>query len=130
MTEPQYRIIFGLSLLASIYFEWSYIIYLLIGCLVFEGLTNRFIPERVQSLTNTEHRQPARCHEAPNKDYRFNIQADRVTRFAVAFLIAISYIGFPQWLWFLSWFVGFNIVLAGICNCCPTTLLLQKAGFR
>lgn len=130
MSEPQYRVLFGLSLLISIYFDWPAVVCILVTLLLFESISNSFIPERLSRWHANQASQQVRCSESPNHEYRFNLEADRVTRFIIAILITLSYFILPELLWILTWFIGFNIVLAGICNCCPTTLLFQKLGFR
>ncbi len=128
MTEPRYRILFALILLISLYYHWQFLIYLQILVLIIEAYTNRFIAERYDSWR--QQTTVKRQIEVTQHTIRIDFEADRITRFAIAVLLLISVGLFPQALWFLPWFIGFNIALAGLFNYCPTTMLFQKLGLR
>lgn len=128
MTEPRYRILFALLLLISLFKSWHYIIYIQIVALLFEAYTNRFIAERYESWR--QQSQVRRQTECTQHSIKVNFEADRFTRLTIAVLLFISVVLLPQTLWFLPWFIGFNIALAGIFNYCPTTMLFQKLGMR
>ncbi len=128
MTEPRYRILFGSLLLVFLYTNQLWLIYFLCALLAFEAISNEFIPQRVHRLLHGKHL--ARMDDQHNPNYRFDLEADRVTRMSIAILLLVSLLAFPEILWILPWLIGLNIVLAGIMNACPTTMLYQKIGLR
>ena len=128
MNEARYRMILGLLLLMSLYYGWSWAIYLMIILLIFEAVTNKFVPERILQRHSGEI--VSRMTGKSNPAYKYNFEADRITRFSVAMILLLGYVLWPESLWFLPWFVAFNVFLAGVLDFCPTTLVYQKIGWR
>jgi len=129
MTNRTYRLLFGLSLLLSLYFELQTVLYALIGLALFEAVTNLRTPSVLCRL---------RHHECDAQEgslgiafrIRTDFEAERVWRLVVATFLSISLFVFPKSLWFLPWFMGFAITGAGISGVCPVFLALRWVGFR
>ncbi|HAS54405.1 MAG TPA: hypothetical protein DCS42_09900 [Nitrospiraceae bacterium] len=128
MTERTFRIILGVLLLIVLYSEQATLIYLYIGILVFEGITNWRMPIIISRLRygKTYQELPA---AAPGT-YRFGFEAERVLRLVIAVLLAISFVLFHDVLWFFPWFIGFALTMAGITGICPMAIFMRKVGFR
>lgn len=128
MTERTFRVVLGVFLLVLLYFEQTTLIYLYIGILVFEGITNWRMPIILSRLRYGQAYQdlPAAAPGA----YRFAFEAERALRMAIALFLVVSYIIFHEALWFFPWFIGFALTMAGITGICPMAILMRQAGFR
>ncbi len=127
MSDRSYRFFLGLCILISLFLRLDYAIYIIIGMMLIESVTNYRIPiliNQFNSHTHTSNKQSS------NFSSFFGIEAERVFRFIVVVFIALGTIAYPDSLWFFPWFVGLNLVLAGITGICPLVILLQKLGFK
>ena len=127
MSERAFRLIQGIVLLLALYFELEEVIYAYTGILLFEGLTNYRIPillSRLRYGTNAVNITPE------SLSYRFSFEAERMLRIIVFLFMLISYFIFPDVLWFFPWFIGVMLLMAGITNICPMTMVLRFIGFR
>ncbi len=132
MSDRSYRLLFGLALLLSLYFQYHYGVYALILMAVFEGVMNLRVPVIVTRLYSSPGGQvpmqenltvaPDRC--------KFSFEAERSMRLLVAFLLVLSFAMFPKLLWFVPWFIGFALFGAGASGVCPLLSLLKWTGFR
>lgn len=124
MRERLYMFSVGVSLLAALYFELPWLVYALIGLMVFEGLTNL----RVANLFVPV---PAVAGPAiPEQPIRFNFAAQRAWHLVMAMVLTVSYVLFYGHLWFFPWFVGFAVTGAGLSGVCPVLIFLRMAGFK
>jgi len=126
MSDRSYRFILGLSILISLFLKLDYAIYLIIGMMLIEAVTNYRLPiliNQFKSSTSQSH------HDDIEKCPYFGIEAERLFRFIVVVLITLGCIIYPDSLWFFPWFVGLNLILAGITGICPLVMLLRKLGF-
>ena len=128
MTERSFRFILGISLLVLLYFQLDIGIYIYIGILLFEGLTNWRIPIiasrlRYGSAYNSQDLISADCAAIP-------FDAERVLRLLVAGLLVITFVIFKEQVWFFPWFIGFMLFMAGMTNICPMVMGLRWLGFR
>lgn len=132
MSERANRFIFGFSLIAFLFLEWSYGVYAIITILIIEGVTNFRLPKLISKLRYSAGYAmdgiPTDFDE--NGNCKFSYEAERVLRFTVATTISLGFIFFEELLWFLPWFVGLNLLLAGITGICPLVMLFRKVGFR
>jgi len=122
MRERVYMFSVGVALLAALYFELPWLVYALIGLMVFEGLTNL----RAANLF-----MPAPAGAAmPERSPRFNFAAQRAWHLVMALMLTVSYALFYGELWFVTWFVGFAVTGAGLSGVCPVLIFLRMAGFK
>ena len=129
MTERTFRIILGAVLLAALYFDWRPVIYGYILVLTFEGITNWRIPTLVSRLQGNPAAGSA-CTLSPGDQARFNFEAERALRLAVAAFLVVSYVLFNKELWFFPWFIGFALFGAGLSGICPMVMGFRWTGFR
>jgi len=130
MSDRTYRALIGLSLLIVLYFDLNYVMYGIIGLLLFEGLTNLRVPVLVglirKNLLNQEY---VYADLSLVENPRFNIDSERVWRATVGGFLFIGYFWIDA-LWFFPWFMGFAIFGAGLSGVCPVLLAIRWLGFR
>lgn len=127
MSERIFRIVLGGALILFLYSQIDLLVYVYIGLLLFEGLTNWRIPLLVSRLRHGRVDPEA---TDPGQTCRFSFEAERALRLFVAALLIVTFVLFHEQLWFISWFVGFALLLAGITGICPLAILFKKQGFR
>lgn len=132
MSDRTYRLIFGALILISLYFEMGYLMYFLIAMLFIEGITNLRVPLVLRKLQGQSPAStPADDNLAPIKrNYRFNIEAERVWRLVAGTMLLITYGLFYDKLWFFPWFMGFAIFGAGVSGVCPMLIGVKWIGCR
>jgi len=128
MSDRIYRLILGTLLLVSLYFEVGYLMVFLIGMLFFEGVTNLRLPLLLRKLQGKP--EANRALEPGQQKTRFDFEAERAWRLIVGLMLAITYLGFYDTLWFFPWFMGFAIFGAGASGVCPGLISVKWAGFR
>lgn len=126
MSERDFRIIQGIYLLIALYLKNEMMIYIFLGVFLFEAITNWRVPMIVSRLRHG----PAKVQSENQKPARFNFEAERMLRVTVAILLVVSFILYPELLWFLPWFVAMMLLLAGITKICPMVLFYRFLGFR
>lgn len=128
MNERIFRLLLGAVLLIILLLEWYDLLYVYIGIITFEGLTNW----RIRSLISKLRYGPAYLEIATDspRTHKFNFEAERAFRLVIAFSLVISCYVFPKTLWFFPWFVGFALFMAGITGICPISISFKKLGFR
>ena len=129
MSNRVYRLLFGLTLLLSLYFDLYSVLYALIGLAVFEGITNLRVPCVIARLRSLEC-NPAEGSLGIAFEARTGFEAERGWRILVAACLGLSVHALPDTLWFFPWFMGFAITGAGISGVCPMFLALKWAGLR
>ncbi len=128
MSERTFRIIQGVYLLAALFLEIDMMMYIFIGVFLFEAVTNWRIPILVSRL---RYGTSAKASQAVMlKSTRFGFEAERMLRVAVAILLYISAILYPDILWVFPWFIAVMLALAGITKICPMVLFFRYCGFR
>ena len=128
MTERSFRFILGASLLLLLFFRLDLGIYIYIGILVFEGMTNWRVPIVVSKMRygaayNPQDLVSAECSAIP-------FDAERALRLIVAGLLLVTFVLFKEEVWFFPWFIGFMLFMAGMTNICPMVMFLRWVGFR
>lgn len=127
MSERIFRLLLGAILLIILFFEWNDLLYLYIGIITFEGLTNWRIPNLISKLRHS----PAYLEiamDAPRAG-KYTFEAERAFRLVIAVFLLVCCV-FPKTLWFFPWFVGFALFMAGITGICPISISFKKLGFR
>ena len=128
MTERSFRFILGISLLVLLYFHLDIGIYIYIGILLFEGLTNWRIPILASRLRYGAAYNPQDLVRAECPAITFD--AERTLRLIVAGLLVVTFVLFKEQVWFFPWFIGFMLFMAGMTNICPMVMGLRWLGFR
>jgi len=130
VTDRAYRTLFGACILLALYFDLSLMMYILIGLLFAEGLTNQRVPILVSDIRN---RVSVGEFHYVNLDMavdsRFDTDAERVWRLSVGFFLLISY-ALIEPLWWFPWFMGFAIFGAGLSGICPVLMAIRWIGFK
>lgn len=127
MTERTFRLILGGALILALYLDSHALMYAYLAALLFEGITNYRIPLIVSRLRGGKMREEP-AHDV--RRTRINFETERALRLIIATLIVLSFVVFHEGLWFVPWFIGFSLVMAGITGICPMAILLTWMGFR
>jgi len=130
MTDRTYRTLIGLALLVVLYFDYRMVMYVIIGVLFFEGVTNIRVPMMVGLFRNSvlKHNY-AYADSGLVEDSKFNIESERLWRLVVGLFLFIGYFLIDA-LWFFPWFMGFAIFGAGLSGVCPVLLAIRWLGFK
>lgn len=127
MTERWYRLVQGIYLIVALYIENDAMMYGFMILLTLEALTNLRLPVVLMHFTGALDTQE---EEAENECYTFSIDSERLLRIFVVIFLLLSYVLFPEPVWFFPWFVGAMLLLAGITNICPMVMMFQFVGFK
>lgn len=130
MTDRQFRLGLGATLLACLYYDQLTLASCLVGYLVFEGITNWRLPLVIARLRNQPLESRSEQILVGDVAIRFSFDAERALRLLVASSLIVSLFVLPHALWWLAWFVGFAMLGAGISGVCPMLTVLKMAGFR
>ena len=130
MSEKNFRIILGAWLIIGLFINSPYVIYALVGLLLFEGVTNLRVPGLVTRARFGKHANVKNEAENFNPNARTSFEAERGLRLIVVILIVVPMISTTELLWLLPWFVGFALIGAGLSGICPMVLALRWLGMR
>lgn len=130
MSNNNYRLILGMLLLTGLYFDLSWLIYALIGIVLFEGLTNLRIPRLLSRLRYGRDDDPAEGTLGLQFRARIPFDAERAWRLVLGGMLILSYALYYDQAWFVVWFMGFAIFGAGLSGVCPLFVSLKALGFR
>lgn len=130
MSNRFYRLLFGIALLVSLYFDLHTVIYGLIALLLFEAVTNLRVPRMVSRLRTGNDGDPTEGSLGIAFKARCGFEAERGWRLAVALMLIVSLLIYAKTLWFFPWFMGFAIMGAGVSGVCPVFLALKWAGLK
>lgn len=132
MTERSFRIILGALLLVALYFDLAYVVWGIIGLLIFQGITNWRIPILVSRLRYGPGVRVNRCcsNNADHPLTRINFEGERALCLVVGLMLMPTYGPWNAQLWVVPWFIGFALFGAGLSGLCPMVLGLRKLGFR
>jgi hypothetical protein len=128
MSERVFRFILGATLILLLFLNQEQAIYIYIAVLLFEGITNLRVPLLVSQLRYGQN--SGTTAGPPDGQARIPFEAERTLRLIVAALLLVSYVSFHEQLWFLPWFIGFMLFMAGMTNICPMVMGLRWVGFR
>ena len=127
MSERVFRLIQGLYLLVVLYFDWQLALYVYLGIIAFEGITNWRIPVLVNKAC---YAGASASPVVSPEDKKYAFEAERLMRLTVLLLLALTVIAFPEAGWFFPWFIGAMLLMAGISNICPMVMFFRSLGFR
>ena len=128
MSERVFRFILGASLIFLLYLQADALVYVYIGVLLFEGVTNWRVPLLVSRLRyGADFRMQDVLSPGCN---RISFDAERMLRLIVAVLLIATFVLLPEQTWFFPWFIGFMLFMAGMTNICPMVMGLRWMGFR
>ena len=134
MNERIFRLILGamlfIALTLAALLETQLPIYIVLGIISFEGITNWRVPIIVTRLRyGNDYRQYL---DTPPLNNRIlgKIEAERFLRFAVLVFVTMPYFIHINYIEFLPWFVATALVLAGVTNICPMVMSLKYIGMR
>ena len=130
MSEKSFRIVLGAWLVAALLLNSPYLMYALVGVLLFEGITNLRVPKLVDRLRYGSANAAKFNATQENPSARVSFEAERGLRLIVAGLIIVSMTSLGTLLWLLPWFVGFALIGAGLSGLCPMVLALRWLGLR
>lgn len=128
MSERFFRIILGATLLVLLSMQQRELVYVYIGLLMFEGITNWRIPILVSKARYGANYLGAlkECGGVRT----MNFEAERMLRFLVVAFLLLTYVTFNKEMWFFPWFIGVMLLMAGLTNICPMVMALRWMGFR
>ena len=129
MTERAYRLLIGILIIAFLFFEFKYAMWILVILMCFEALTNLRVPIVASKLLYPN--DIIRVTEGENQSCSVNYEAERMLRWITMSLIllGISTLTEDQ-LWYLPWLVGLMLLLSGITGICPMVMALRKLGLK
>ena len=130
MSNRLYRLIVGLILLTGLYFDLPELIYGLIVVVLLEGITNLRIPVLISEARFKNSGDSAEGTLGISFKERFRFDAERAWRLLLGSVLTLVYVFFYDQVWYLSWFMGFAILGAGLSGVCPLFISLKWAGFR
>ena len=134
MSERLFRLILGallfIALTLSALLESQIPMYIVLGIISFEAITNWRAPIIVTRLRYGENYKQYLDTPVPNKRILGKIEAERFLRVAVVGFVCLPYFISIEYIDFLPWFVATALVLAGVTNICPMVMFLKFIGMR
>lgn len=134
MSDRTYRLILGILLLISLYFDLRYFMLALVTLPLAEGVTNLRVPRVVGMLRNSMGGRALPPESASpcsgSMPTRFGWESERVWRLMVGTVLLVSVVLFSAKLWFIPWFIGFVLFGAGLSGVCPGLYGLKMLGFK
>ncbi len=134
MSERLFRLILGAMLFTALtlsaVLETQVPVYVVLGIVAFEAITNWRIPIIVTRLRYGKNYKQALQTPPPNNRLLGSIEAERFLRVAVLVFVCLPYIITIDYIEFIPWFVATALALAGITNICPMVMFLRYTGMR
>ncbi len=129
MTERAYRLVVGISMLGFLFFQLDYAMWILLGLMAIEGLTNWRIPILLSKARYPNDK--IKVTDGENPQSTSNYEAEQMLRWIIFTLILLGSINYTEKsLWFFPWFTGLMLLLAGITGICPMVMALRKIGLK
>lgn len=133
MSERTFRLIAGVLLWVVLWYSAftgdDALVYVFIGLMAFEGVTNWRISTLVSRLRQGKHYVPSTVDAASVARFGF-FEAERVLRLVVAAMLLVTHFYLENVFWFLPWFVTGMLIVSGITNICPMVMAFRYMGFR
>ncbi len=126
MTDRLYRLIYGSVMLIALYFSINNLVYFLTGLMILEGITNWRIPLLVNKLLGISPKTDVNAAS----NCKISLEAERIWRLMVGLAFLLTYVFFPEQLWFVPWFLAFVIFGAGASDVCPGLIAMKKVGCK
>ena len=134
MNERLFRLILGamlfIALTLSALLESQIPMYIVLGVIAFEAITNWRIPIIVTRLRYGQDYKQHLDMATPNDRLLGKIEAERFLRVAVLGFVCLPYFITIEYIDFMPWFVATALALAGITNICPMVMFLRFIGMR
>lgn len=130
MSNRTYRLLLGIVLLVSLYFDLYAVMIGVVLVELLEGLTNWRIPILVNRLFGLAPVDEPGMPGTTGHKVRLAFDGERAWRLAVAAALTLSFLVFDDELWWFAWFMGFAIFGAGLSGVCPMLISLKLIGFR
>ncbi len=134
MSERIFRIILGvmifIALTTTALLETNIPLYIVLGIIAFEALTNWRVPIIVTRIRYGENYKQYLKTPPVNDRLLGKIEAEHFLRIAVIFFICIPFFIPVMYIEFIPWFVATALILAGVTNICPMVMFLRFAGMR
>ena len=130
MTDRIYRGLLGAVILIALYVELNWLMFVVIGLLLAEGLTNQRVPKLYYILRHVFVKDDVQyVNDAEVTNPKFNVDTEQVWRLMVGVFLLASFI-YIDALWWFPWFMGFAIFGAGLSGGCPILSAIRWTGFR
>lgn len=129
MSERVFRAILGSTLLVFLALKLEIGIYIYMGVLLFEGLTNLRVPIIISKLRYKDN-YISHVNACGGIETKLRFEAERMLRLVVVVLLIVSYMLLRNVLWFFPWFVGVMLLNAGLTGICPMVMILRWLGFK
>jgi hypothetical protein len=127
MTERSFRLVIGIWLVVALLIAQPIASYVLIGVLLFEGITNWRVPALVSRLRSGS--VPTVTAVAANECV-MNFEAERALRLILVTMLGLALFLAPELAWWLPWFIAFALIGAGLSGICPMVSALRWIGMR
>lgn len=134
MSERLFRLILGgllfIALTLSALLETQIPVYIVLGLIAFEAITNLRVPIIVTRLRYGKNYPQYLDTPTPNDRILGKIEAERFLRVAVIVFVCLPYFITIEYIYFIPWFVATALALAGVTNICPMVMFLRFTGMR
>ena len=134
MSERIFRMILVAMLFAALtmsaLLESQVPVYVVLGIIAFEAITNWRVPIIVTRLRYGNNYKEYLKTPEPNKSLLGGIEAERFLRVAVFGFVCLPYFISIEYIDFMPWFVATALLLAGVTNICPMVMFLKSVGMR
>ena len=127
MSERNFRLLIGVWLMLALLAAQPLPIYVLMGMLLFEGITNWRVPALVSRLRSGS--EPT-VTAVTSSNWVISFEAERALRLILVAMLGLSLLLEPQLVWWLPWFIAFALIGAGLSGICPMVSALRWAGMR
>jgi hypothetical protein len=127
MSERNFRLLIGVWLMLALVAALPLPIYVLMGMLLFEGITNWRVPVLVSRLRSGS--EPTVATDATSNCV-MSFEAERALRLILVAMLGLALFLAPALLWWLPWFIAFALIGAGLSGICPMVSALRWVGMR
>jgi hypothetical protein len=131
MSERNFRLLIGVWLMLALVAALPLPIYILMGMLLFEGITNWRVPALVTRLrAGTEPASAPAVTAVATSDCVMSFEAERALRLILVAILGLALFLAPELVWWLPWFIAFALIGAGLSGICPMVSALRWIGMR
>jgi len=127
MSERNFRLLIGVWLMLALLAAQPLPIYVLMGMLLFEGITNWRVPALVSRLRSGS--EPT-VTAVTSSNWVISFEAERALRLILVAMLGLSLLLEPRLVWWLPWFIAFALIGAGLSGICPMVSALRWVGMR
>ncbi|MDH5231110.1 MAG: hypothetical protein OEZ58_14305 [Gammaproteobacteria bacterium] len=127
MSERAFRLVQGIYIFIALILEIDQMLYVLIGILLFEAITNWRVPVLVNKILYAKNQQ---LNSSISDSCKIAIDAERLQSLGTALFLIFTFILYPVEAWIGPWFIAALMLMAGVTNICPMVIFLRWLGFR